>query len=404
MNLSGLRDNSPTKAVGACKMQRWPLIVLWVMCVLMVPFAGVKAWAKPMSPPPVSAKAAELVDGMSGRVLYAKDANRRLPIASVTKLMTLYLAVRAIQHKSLSLHESVPISEEAYHVNGSQIWLEPGERLSVDHLLRAVAIGSANDAAYALGEYIAGSENAFVEDMNQTAESLGMKDTHFANPHGLSDPNHYSSAHDLALLAEKAIRMPLLLHYTGMWEDRSIRNGKGGTLWLINHNRLLRQFPGMDGLKTGYTNEAGYCIIATAQRFDTRMVAVVLGAPSSRSRFQDAASLLTYGFQNYHTIRLARRGQIAARVSVRRGAKRQVLAVYNQDRYLTVERNETTPAFIIRVESSVNAPVKPGQELGHMALTRENGQIIRIPIVAQSGVNRATWIKAAWHYLWKIAG
>lgn len=385
-------------------MQRWSLTILWALCVFLVPLAGVKARANPIPPPPVSAKAAELVDGMSGRVLYAKDANRRLPMASVTKLMTLYIAVRAIQHKSLSLHDLVPVSEEAYHVNGSQIWLEPGERLSVDHLLRAIAIGSANDAAYALGEYIAGSESAFVEDMNQTAQSLGMKETHFVNSHGLFSPNHYSSAHDLALLAQKAIRMPLLLHYTSMWEDHSVRNGKGGRLWLINHNRLLRQYPGMDGLKTGYTNEAGFCIVASARRLDTRMVAVVLGAPSSKSRFQDAASLLTYGFQNYHTLRLTRRGQVVGTVAVRRGSHRRVLAVYGRDRYLTLGRDETAPAPTVRVESSVNAPVNPGQRLGQMALALKNGQTIRVPIVAQSRVDRVTWIKNAWHYLWKIAG
>lgn len=356
------------------------------------------------APPPVTAKAVELVDGLSGRVLYQKNAYEELPMASVTKLMTLYLAVKAINQKKISLNELVPVSEEAYRVNGSQIWLEPGERLSVDHLLKGIAIGSANDAAYALGEYISGSADAFVADMNSTARSLGMTSTHFSNPHGLNAADHYTTAHDLALLGEQAVRMPLLLHYTSMWEDRSIRNGKGGTLWMINHNRLLRHYPGMDGLKTGFTSQAGFCMVATAQRDGTRMIAVVLGAPSSKARFQDASSLLTWGFQHYRTVDVARKGEVVGQVNVRRGVTKRVEGVVNHDMYLTVSRDAGRIDRQVGLTTSIEAPVKQGQVLGELVARQDGAAVARVPIVAGSPVQRATWVGNVWRYLWKIAG
>lgn len=385
-------------------MGHWARNGLWVLCALLGPLAGSAALAEAAPPPPVTARAVELVDGSSGRVLYAKNANERTPIASVTKLMTLYLAVKAINRKAISVHELVPVSEEAYHINGSQIWLEPGERLSVDHLMKAIAIGSANDAAYALGEFIGGSPDAFVEDMNQTARALGMTSTHFSNPHGLHEPNHYSSAHDLALLAQNAVRLPLLLHYTSMWEDRSVRNGKGGTLWMINHNRLLRQYPGMDGLKTGFTSQAGFCMVATAKRVDTRMIAVVLGAPSSKARFQDAAALLNWGFQHYQTVALAHRGAVAGSVAVRRGSARKVAAIYPEDRYVTLDRGAKSPETTLMLPAVVEAPVRKGQVLGHLLVRQADSSVIRVPVVSSRAVARITWGGDAWRYLWKITG
>lgn len=385
-------------------MHGWMRKLLCVVCLAAGPISQGSVQAAQVSAPPVSAKSAELLDGQSGRVLFEKNAYEKVPIASVTKLMTLYLAVKAVNQHKLGLNELVPVSEEAYHVNGSQIWLEPGERLSVDHLLKAIAIGSANDAAYALGEYIAGSPDAFVEDMNRTARALGMTSTHFANPHGLHDPNHYSSAHDLGVLAERAVRLPLLLHYTSMWEDRSVRNGKGGTLWMINHNRLLKKYPGMDGLKTGFTSQAGFCIVATAKRVHTRLVAVVLGAPTSKARDQDAASLLTWGFQSYQTVPVAARGRRAGVVTVRRGAQRTVKAVYEKSLFLTMERGQGKIKSEIQLPKEIEAPVRRGQVLGHIVARRDGSEVGRVPIVAEQSVLRVGWMGGVFKYLWKIAG
>ncbi len=383
----------------------WKSVVL-AAAALAAPFFGTLGAfaATEATPPPVSAKAVELIDGNSGRVLYEKNSRERLPMASVTKLMTLYVAVKAVQQKKISLGELVPVSEEAYRTNGSQIWLEPGERLSVDHLLKGIAIGSANDAAYALGEYIAGSEDAFVADMNRNARQLGMTATHFANPHGLHAKDHYTSAHDLGLLALQAVKQPLLLHYTSMREDRSVRNGKGGTLWLINHNRLLGQYPGIDGLKTGFTSQAGFCIVATAQRLHTRMIAVVLGAPSSKARFQDAAGLMTWGFQNFKSIKLAGQGEKVQQVKVRRGTLKQVAAVFAHDQYLTVSPQSGAVQRVVRVRNAVEAPVGKGQVLGEMVVTQNGVVAARVPIVAARAISRTTWLGGAWRMFWKIAG
>lgn len=358
------------------------------------------------SPPPiVAAKAYELVDAASGRVLVEKNARARLPMASVTKLMTLYLAVRAIEKRQINLRELVPVSNDAYRIGGSQIWLEPGERLTVDQMLTAIAVGSANDAAYALGEFMAGSADAFVDQMNQAAARLGMTDTHFSNPHGLHSPDHYTTAHDLGLLAERAVKMPLLLHYTSMWQDRSLRNGKGGTLWLINNNRLLRTYAGCDGLKTGYTRQAGFCVAATALRGQTRMIAVVLGAPTSADRFQAASSLMTWGFQHFTTVAIAKPGAVFGRVRVLRGDRRFVDAVVFGRGTVTVSADDASGLQVTReLNGQITAPVKKGQVLGKIVVRAKGRFVTDIPLVSRQGVREVKWPEAVWRFWWKLAG
>ncbi|MCY0907032.1 MAG: D-alanyl-D-alanine carboxypeptidase [Sulfobacillus thermotolerans] len=369
------------------------------LALISSPIVGAQS---PPGPPPINAKAAELVDANSGQVLYTKNAQQELPMASVTKLMTLYIAVRAIERHQIRLHDMVPADEEAYRIGGSQIWLEPGERLSVDQMLKAVAVGSANDAAYALGTYISGSEAGFVQQMNETAKALGMTHTHFSNPHGLPQSNHYSSAHDLAILGEKAVKLPLLLKYTSLWEDRSIRNGKGGTLWLVNHNRLLRTYPGADGLKTGFTREAGYCMVATAKKGDTRMVVAILGAPTGKIRAQDAASLLTWGFQNFRTVSIAPAHKIMGYVDVRRGVEPRVAAWVVDPVLLTLPASSGHISQALTLPREVQAPVRVGQALGHLEIKSGRHVIRSVPIVAAGHVARTTIGALTWKYLWKL--
>jgi D-alanyl-D-alanine carboxypeptidase (penicillin-binding protein 5/6) len=371
--------------------------------LLIVSPATVWGQAPAIAPAPVvQAKAAELLDGQTGQVLWAKNANQPLPMASVTKLMTLYLAIRAIEAKKLTLDELVPVSEEAYRVGGSQIWLEPGERLPVDQLLRAIAVGSANDAAYALGEYLAGSNTQFVQDMNRTARRLGMRSTHFANPHGLPQAEHYSTAHDLGILAWHAVHMPLLLHYTAMRQDRSIRNGKGGHLWLINHNRLLRQFPGTDGLKTGYTHAAGFCLAATARRGNSRMIAIILGAPSSPVRFQDAANLMSWGFTHYESIPIAVQGRSYGSVNVRHGSRARVSAVAARDGWVTLPRTHPAIATDVNLPRTVTAPIHRGQPLGRLVARAQHHVLTEIPLVAERSIARRSWWHYGWHIFWQL--
>lgn len=378
-------------------------IFAWMMTLGVLFGTGLPVRAAP-APPPIQAKAAELIDAGSGQRLFALHAEERLPMASLTKLMTLYLTARAVGQGRVRLHEMVPVSEDAYRVQGSQIWLEPGEHMSVDQLLRAVAVGSANDAAYALAEFLGGSEEAFVAEMNAAARRLGMLNTHFVNAHGLHMPDHYTSADDMARLGRAAVRLPLVLHYTRLWEDRTIRNGHGGTLWLINHNRLLRAYPGADGLKTGYTREAGYCLIATAKRGATRLIAVILGAPSSKVRFADAAALMSWGFQSYETVPVARPRQVIGTVPVVRGTERTVAAVSPSGLSVTVERG-SAPRVTVRAElpAAVAAPVTKGQRLGRL-VAESGGERWDGPLVAARNVAGTTLWGRVGEYLARLIG
>lgn len=378
------------------------LAVLWTFA------AGAWAYAAPVSvgvtpPPPVTAKAAMLIDAGSGKVLWEKNAHERLPMASVTKLMTLVLAFRAIQHGKASMRDLVPVSMEAYRTGGSQIWLEPGERLTLRQMLTAIAVGSANDAAVAVGEYLAGSTGQFVQLMNQEAARLGMRDTHFSNPHGLPALDHYSTAHDLALLAARAVKIPGLLRLTSMWQDKTIRNGKGGYLWLVNHNRLLRSYPGADGLKTGYTHAAGFCLVATAVRGPTRMIAVILGAPTSKDRFDDAASLMSWGFSNFTSVAVVRSRDVLGAVRVLRGSAKTVQAVAAQTLQITMTRGESrTLTQSIRLVPKVGAPVASGQRLGTLTVRRGSTTVAQVPLVAAHSVRAIGVPELLWRYFWRI--
>ena len=241
----------------------------------------------------LNCRAAILVDQDTGTVLYEKNADEQVPIASITKVMTLLLTFEAIHNGQLTLETTVPVSEHAYHMGGSQIWLEPGEQFTLDEMIKAICVSSANDAAVAVAELVGGSEPAFVERMNARAAELGMEHTTFHNACGLDTEGHLSTARDVAVMSCQILNTcPEVLHYTGIWTDTL----RGGATQLVNTNKLLHRYNGITGLKTGTTGGAGVCISASAARDGLRLVAVILGAPSSKDRFEAAAALLDYGF------------------------------------------------------------------------------------------------------------
>ena len=241
-------------------------------------------------------RAAVLMEPETGRVLYEKAPDERMPIASITKLMTLLLTFEAIRGGKLTLDTPVPVSEHAYHMGGSQIWLEPGEQFTLDEMLKAICVSSANDAAVAVAELVGGSETAFVQQMNARAAELGMEHTTFRNACGLDTEGHLSTARDVAIMSRTILNTcPEVLHYTGIWTDTL----RGGQTQLVNTNKLLRRYNGITGLKTGTTGGAGVCITASATRDGLSLIAVVLGAPSSKERFEAATTLLDYGFAAY---------------------------------------------------------------------------------------------------------
>ena len=246
----------------------------------------------------VPCQAAILIDEDSGTVLYEKNADESRPIASITKIMTLLLTFEALEAGKVSLSDIIPVSEHAYHMGGSQIWLEPGEQLTLDEMLKAICISSANDAAVAVAEFIGGSEPVFVERMNARAKELGMQSTTFRNACGLDEDGHLSTARDVAIMSrEMLLNHPEIENYCTVWMDTL----RGGATQLVNTNKLLKSYNGITGLKTGTTGKAGVCISASASRDDLRLIAVVLGSSSGKERFAAATSLLDYGFAMFES-------------------------------------------------------------------------------------------------------
>lgn len=333
----------------------------------------------------LSSASALLMEKETGTVLLQQNAHQKLEPASVTKIMTLLLVMEAVDSGRLSLDELVPVSAHAAGMGGSQVYLKEGEQLSVSDLIKCVAVVSGNDCAVALAERLAGSESAFVDQMNQKAQSLGMADTHFVNCTGLPAPGHLTSAWDIALMSRELIlRHPDIQQYTTIWTD-SIRNGAFG---LTNTNRLVRFYDGATGLKTGFTASAQYCMSATAQRNGMELIAVVMKAPTTAQRFQDASSLLDYGFANYALITPQPESPLAP-VDVLLGRSKTVQPQLQRECRLLVEKAQadqiTTRVDLAR---DVQAPVDPGQTLGEFQVYVGNELRDSVPIVAAQGVDR----------------
>ena len=333
----------------------------------------------------LSSASALLMEKETGTVLLQQNAHQKLEPASVTKIMTLLLVMEAVDSGRLSLDELVPVSAHAAGMGGSQVYLKEGEQLSVSDLIKCVAVVSGNDCAVALAERLAGSESAFVDQMNQKAQSLGMADTHFVNCTGLPAPGHLTSAWDIALMSRELIlRHPDIQQYTTIWTD-SIRNGAFG---LTNTNRLVRFYDGATGLKTGFTASAQYCMSATAQRNGMELIAVVMKAPTTAQRFQDASCLLDYGFANYALLTPQPEGPLAP-IDVLLGQSKTVQPQLQRECRLLVEKAQadqiTTRVDLAR---DVQAPVDPGQTLGEFQVYVGEQLRDTVPIVAAQGVER----------------
>ena len=337
----------------------------------------------------VPCAAAILIDEDSGTVLYEKNADARRPIASITKVMTLLLAFEALEAGKIHLDDFVPVSEHAYHMGGSQIWLEPGEQMTLDDMLKAICISSANDAAVAVAEYVGGSETAFAEMMNVRAYELGMTNTHFVNACGLDEAGHLSTARDVALMSRE-----MLLHHTevrdycSIWMDTL----RGGATQLVNTNKLVRFYPGATGLKTGSTDSAKYCISATAEKDGMELIAVILGGSTSDKRFADAKALLNYGFASYALVTAAPESPLPA-VPVTLGTQKTVQSVLTSENALLLEKsraNGLTQA--VSLPESIDAPVEEGEPLGTLDIFDAGGTAVAsLPLLAGESVARVTW-------------
>ena len=315
----------------------------------------------------LNCRAAILVEQESGRVLYEKNADEPMPIASITKVMTLLLTFEAIHDGRLTMDTLVPVSEHAYHMGGSQIWLEPGEQFTLDEMVRAICVSSANDAAVAVAELVGGSETAFVEQMNARAAQLGMENTTFHNACGLDTAGHLSTARDVAVMSREILNTcPEVLHYSGIWTD-SLRNGQ---TQLVNTNKLLKRYSGITGLKTGTTSGAGVCISASATRDGLHLIAVILGAPSSADRFNAATTLLDYGFSAYEAAPLPALERQPLNLTVQGSALGSVPLDYSAlpETVLLEKGGAASLRTELTLPEALEAPVQKGQAVGSVAV------------------------------------
>ena len=308
-------------------------------------------------------RAAILMEPETGRVLYEKAPDERMPIASITKLMTLLLTFEAIRGGKLTLDTPVPVSEHAYHMGGSQIWLEPGEQFTLDEMIKAICVSSANDAAVAVAELVGGSEPGFVQMMNARAAELGMVNTTFHNACGLDTEGHLSTAHDVAIMSREILNTcPEVLHYTGIWTDTL----RGGQTQLVNTNKLLRRYNGITGLKTGTTGGAGVCITASATRDGLTLIAVVLGSPSSADRFHSATTLLDYGFAHYAAVPVPQLPDRPLELAVKGSAEQTVPLDYSAlPGSVLLEKGAGAGLRAeLTLPEALEAPVQRGQSVG----------------------------------------
>lgn len=331
----------------------------------------------------LDAKGAILMEAETGTVLYEYEAEARLYPASVTKVMTMLLVMEALDGGTITEEDLVTASENAVSYGGTQIYLEVGETMTLRDLLKSVAVNSANDAAVALAEYVSGSETAFVKRMNERAAELGAKNTHFVNPCGLPDDDHYTCAYDVALFTKELLKHPHILDYTGIWMD-SLRDGGFG---LANTNKLLKTYDGITGMKTGYTDAAGHCLSATATRGDLSLIAVVLGGETSKGRFASAASLLDYGFAGYTMVR--RSVETLDPIAVIKGKADFVSVEAEGNLCMVVKKGQASQVVMeVSVEESLQAPVAVGQVVGTVKFLYQGDEVLSVPVVATQSVEK----------------
>jgi D-alanyl-D-alanine carboxypeptidase (penicillin-binding protein 5/6) len=344
----------------------------------------------------LKAKAAILMDCNTGTILLEKNSHEKLPIASITKIMSMLLVMEAIDSGVISYDTKVTVSEYSWGFGGSQVWLEPGEVFTVDEMMKAVAIHSANDATVALAESIAGSEEAFVGMMNQKAKELGMKDTNFLDCSGLTDVGHYSSAYDVAVMSRELLtKHPEITKYTTTWQAKFRENVPGkNPVSLDNTNKLVRHYKGTVGLKTGYTGAAGHCLSASAVRDGQQLISVVLGEPDSNTRFAESRKLLDYGFANFETVMVNEKGEPVSQVVVKKGLQPVTNAVYKDDVKLLLKKGEKGKIErITALKENLTAPVRSGQKIGEVTFMISGNEVGKADLVASSDVQRVSFLR-----------
>lgn len=381
------------------------LTSLFALAALLLNSAlAAAAPAQPLLPPPpapqVDARGYVLVDYHSGQTLAGRNANERVEPASLTKLMTAYIAFTAIHQGRLSLAQTLPVSEKAWKAEGSRMFIAPNMQVTVDELLHGMIIQSGNDAAITLAEGIAGSEDAFAALMNQEAQRLGMKNTHFMNATGLPHPQHYSTPYDLSLLARAIIH-----DFPDFFKLYSIKEYRYNNINQPNRNQLLWRDPSVDGMKTGHTEAAGFCLVSTAKRQGMRLISVLVGASSDNLRTSESQKLLNYGFQFFESYRPYRKGQVLASLPMWKGSSRTLKAGLAEDMYVTVPRGQYPYIAASMVSKQpLLAPVSEGQAVGALRIALGDKVLTERPLVALESVGVANVFVRGWDSLRLLFG
>lgn len=367
------------------------LVVVFTLSMSVPSFAAEKTKTAELDLAPKT-KSAILIEKDTGSVIYDKNKDERLSPASMTKIMTMLLIMEALDQKRITMEDKVRTSEYAASMGGSQIFLEPGEEMTVEQMLRGIAIGSGNDASVAMAEKIAGSEEEFVKRMNAKVQELGLKNTKFQNCTGLPTTDHYSSAFDMATIAKELLKHEEITNFTSLYESY-LREDSDKKFWLVNTNKLVKFYPGVDGLKTGFTHQAGYCLTATAKKDNLRVIAVVFGAENPKERNSQITQMLDYAFANYQSRPVYKKEQPLALLKIEKGQQKKVSLVTNDSVSLLNKKGEDNvnirPNIVLKKD--VQAPIKKGDQLGVLKMMRDDKVISETPLIASKDVKRASW-------------
>lgn len=382
-------------------LKKWFLTMMafqLVACLLAPAAFAMENKSKPQQPQQVdlapNAKSAVLLDADTGTIIFEKNKDERLPPASITKVMTMLLIMEALDQGKITLAEKVRTSEYAASMGGSQIFLEAGEEMTVEEMLKGIAMASGNDASVAMAEKLAGSEQAFVQMMNERAQELGMKNTHFVNPNGLPVADHYTSAFDIAIMTRELLKHEQVTKYTGAYQDY-LRKDTEKPFWLVNTNKLVRFYPGADGVKTGFTSEARFCLAATAKRDGLRVVAVVLGEPDTKTRNAEVTHLFDYAFSQYTSFPIYKTGDSLGSFRISKGDVAVVPLTAKHPYSLLLKKGEASQGIRheVQFDADIKAPIAFGQRIGKIVVYKGDTVIAEYPLESPAEVRRAGWWK-----------
>ena len=367
------------------------ILVFLLLFYLFFPISNVKADENDDLKLAESARSAILVEASTGKVIFEKNADEKLHPASMTKMMSLLLIIEAIEDGVIKWDQVVQVSENASSMGGSQILLETGEKMSVRDLFKGVAIASGNDAVVALAETVAGSEGNFVSMMNKRARELGLTNTNFKNPHGLDDANHYSSSRDMMIIARELVKHEKVLEYTKVYEDY-LRENTDRKIWLVNTNRLVRFYDGVDGLKTGYTEDAGYCMTATAKKDGMRIIAVVMGEETSKIRNQEVSEMLDYAFAQYKVVNVLQNKKALGKYRVENGKEEYVGVRPVGETTILKKKSEKDGNYSYDIKiNSLKAPIKIGDNVGTLTIKEDDNNVMTLKLTVDKAVEKANF-------------